>query len=502
MRDVALRAIDTARTRGASYADVRVVHHRSESVTVRNRNVEGLVVDESLGFGVRVVVDGYWGFAASNVLSTREADRVAAEAVKIARASAQVSGRRAEIGPAVRNVGRYVTPIQKDPFAVSLEDKIGMLVGVSETMLGVPQIIAAEASTYAQRELKTFASSEGAFVEQDLYETGCGIEATAVDEGEVQVRSYPNSVGRHQGTEGWEFVERWDLPANAVRVAEEARALLSAKPCPPGVTTVILDGSQVALQIHESCGHAIELDRVLGTEAAFAGTSFLTTEKLGGFRYGSDILNQTADATIPGGLGTFGYDDEGVEAQHTPVVRNGIFLGYLTSRETAAGLRVAEWAAHAGPSHAADIDPTLLGGRSNGTMRADSWRHLPLIRMTNVSLEPGDATLEQMIDETDDGLYMETNRSWSIDDRRLNFQFGTEMAREIKNGKLGDLVKNATYTGITPEFWGSCDAIVNRDGWVVWGTPNCGKGQPEQVAHTGHGASAARFRNIRVGVMQ
>jgi TldD protein len=510
MRDVALRAIDTARTRGASYADVRIVHFRSESVTVRNRNVEGLVVDESLGFGVRVVVDGYWGFAASNVLSTREADRVAAEAVKIARASASVSGRKADLGPAVRNVGRYVTPIQKDPFAVSLEDKIGMLVGVSETMLSVPQVIAAEASTYAQHETKTFASSEGAFIEQELYETGCGIEATAVDEGEVQVRSYPNSVGRHQGTEGWEFVERWDLPANAGRIAEEARALLSAKPCPPGVTTVILDGSQVALQIHESCGHAIELDRVLGTEAAFAGTSFLTTDKLGSFRYGSDIVNLTADATIPGGLGTFGYDDEGVAAHHTPVVRNGIFLGYLTSRETAAALKVAEWAAHTGPSHAGQIDPALLAGRSNGTMRADSWRHLPLIRMTNVSLEPGDPTagsgqgwtLDDLIADTDEGLYMETNRSWSIDDRRLNFQFGTELAREIKNGKLGDLVRNATYTGITPQFWGSCDAIVNRDGWVVWGTPNCGKGQPEQVAHTGHGASASRFRNIRVGVMQ
>ena len=502
MRDVALRAIDTARTRGAAYADVRVVHHRSESVTVRNRNVEGLVVDESLGFGVRVLVDGYWGFAASNILTTREADRVAAEAVKIARASALVSGRKADIGPAVRNVGRYVTPIRRDPFAVSLEDKIDMLVGVSNVMLSVPKITAAEAGSYAQRELKTFASSEGAFIEQELYETGCAIEATAVDEDEVQARSYPNSVGRHQGTEGWEFVERWDLPANAGRVAEEARALLSAKPCPPGVTTVVLDGSQVALQIHESCGHAIELDRVLGTEAAFAGTSFLTTEKLGGFQYGSPVVNLTADATVPGGLGTFGYDDEGVAAQHTPVVRNGIFLGYLSSRETAAGLKVREWAAHAAPSHAGDIDPALLAGRSNGTMRADSWRHIPLIRMTNVSLEPGDHSLDQMIGEVDEGLYMETNRSWSIDDRRLNFQFGTEMAREIKDGKLGDLVRNATYTGITPQFWGSCDAIVNRDGWVVWGTPNCGKGQPEQVAHTGHGASAARFRNVRVGVMQ
>jgi TldD protein len=344
----------------------------------------------------------------------------------------------------------------------------------------VQGVVMAESNVYCQREEKTFGSSEGSLIEQVLVETGCGIEVTAVDEGEVQRRSYPNSVGRHQGTEGWEFVERYDLPGNAGRVAEEAAALLRARPCPAGVTTVILDGSQVALQIHESCGHAIELDRVLGTEAAFAGTSFLTTDKLDNFRYGSDIVNITADATIPGGLGTFGYDDEGVPAHSTPVVRNGLFVGYLTSRETA----------------------TSLGQRSNGAMRASGWNRIPLIRMTNVNLDPGTWTLEKLIADTKEGLYMETNRSWSIDDRRLNFQFGTEIAREIKNGRLGDLVKNATYTGMTPQFWGSCDAICNRDHWVVWGTPNCGKGQPEQVAHTGHGAAPARFRNVQVGVMK
>ena len=508
MRDVALRALDTARMRGASYVDVRIVRFKSESVTARKQNVEGLVVDESLGFGVRVIVDGYWGFAASNKLTTAEADRVAADAVKIARASSLAGGPKANIGPAVRHVAKYTTPIVQDPFGVSLDDKIALLLGANKTMQSVPQIVMAESNTYCQREQKTFASSEGAYIEQDLYETGCGIEATATAEDEVQNRSYPNSVGRHQATEGWEFIERWDLAANAGRVAEEAAALLTAKPCPPGVTTVILDGSQVALQIHESCGHAIELDRVLGTEAAFAGTSFLTTEKLGDFRYGSDVVNLTADATIPGGLGTFGFDDEGVPAQHVPVVRNGMFLGYLTSRETAQQMLSIRGDLVEASRPSTNSGQTGLGvgslvtGLSGGAMRADSWRHLPLIRMTNVSLEPGEWTLDGLIADTDEGIYMETNRSWSIDDKRLNFQFGTELAREIKNGKLGDLLKNATYTGITPRFWGSCDAIVNRDGWVVWGTPNCGKGQPEQVAHTGHGASASRFRNVRVGVMQ
>jgi TldD protein len=479
MRDLALRALDTARQRGAAYADVRVVRFRSENVAVRNRNVEALTSDETLGFGVRVIVDGYWGFSSSHRMTLDEADAVADMALRIARASARARGPRADIGPPQSASGSYRTPVQRDPFSVSLEDKIALLLGVNETMLRTPNIVTAEANVYCQREEKLFASSEGAVIEQVLIETGCGIEATAVDEGEVQNRSYPNSVGRHQGTEGWEFVERYDLAGNAARVAEEAAALLRAKPQQPGVTTVILDGSQVALQIHESCGHPIELDRVLGTEAAFAGTSFLTTDKLGTFQYGSPIVNITADATIPGGLGTFGFDDEGVPAQRTRIVDEGRFVGYLTSRETAAA----------------------LGQRSNGAMRASGWNRIPLIRMTNVSLEPGDWTLEDMIADTDEGIYMETNRSWSIDDRRLNFQFGTELAREIKYGKLGDLVKNATYTGITPQFWGSCDAIGNRASWVVWGTPNCGKGQPEQVAHTGHGAAPARFRNVQVGLM-
>lgn len=480
MRDIAMRALDTAKQRGAHYADVRVVRFKSQSVAVRNRNVEALASDESLGFGVRVIVGGYWGFAASHNLTLDEADAVAAKAVRVAQASATVPGARADIGPRQSASGGYTTPVQRDPFEVPLDDKIALLMDANETMMRVPNVISAEGNVYCQREDKVFANTEDAYIEQELYETGCGIEATAVDEGEVQNRSYPNSVGRHQGTEGWEFVERYDLRGNAERVAEEAAALLRAKTMAPGTTTVILDGSQVALQIHESCGHPIELDRVLGTEAAFAGMSFLTTDKLGSFMYGSPQVSMTADATIPGGLGTFGFDDEGIPAQSTPIVRDGLFVGYLTSRETAAA----------------------LGQRSNGAMRASGWNRIPLIRMTNVNIEPGDWALADMIADTEDGVYMETNRSWSIDDKRLNFQFGTELAREIKHGKLGDLVKNATYTGITPRFWGSCDAVGDAGSWVVWGTPNCGKGQPEQVAHTGHGAAPARFRNVQVGLMK
>jgi TldD protein len=268
--------------------------------------------------------------------------------------------------------------------------------------------------------------------------------------------------------------------SQAERVAEEAVALLSAPQCPSGRRDIIIEGGQLALQVHESIGHPIELDRVLGTEASYAGTSFLTLDKLNSLKYGSGIVNVVADATVPGGLGTFGYDDEGVPAQRVDIIRDGLFVGYLTSRETAP----------------------VIGRRSGGAMRADGWRNIPLIRMTNVNLLPGDRELDDLIADTDGGLYLATNRSWSIDDHRLNFQFGTEIAHEIKGGKLGQMYKNPTYTGITPEFWNSCDAICDHRHWQMWGTPNCGKGEPGQTAHVGHGVAPARFRNVQVGVIK
>ena len=272
-----------------------------------------------------------------------------------------------------------------------------------------------------------------------------------------------------------------DLPGNARRIAEEAAELLTADACPVDVARdLIIDSSQLALQIHESCGHAVELDRALGDEAAFAGTSFLTPDLLRDFRYGSPHVNITADSASPTGLGTFGWDDEGLPAQANDIIREGRFVGYLMSRESATRLKL----------------------QSNGCMRASSWNRIPLIRMTNVSLEPGDWTLDDLVADTDDGILLETNRSWSIDDRRYNFQFGTEVGREIKNGKLGRLLRNCTYTGITPEFWRSCDAVCGPAHWQLWGTPRCGKGQPGQIAHTSHGASPARFRGVRVGVIR
>ncbi len=481
MKSLTDRVLNIAESLGASYADVRIVDRTEQTISTKNGVVATVSQDQDLGFGVRVIRDGAWGFASSARLTIEEIDRVTALAVSIARASALVQRNGVvDIGSPVLHVDQYRTPVATDPFSVPLEKKIEILLQADAEMRRVQGIRVAQGNIACLRENKIFASSEGSYIDQEIIETGCGIVATAVGEGEIQKRSYPNAFGRHQMTRGWEFVEEMDLPGHGERIASEAVALLAADQCPSGVTTLILGGAQLALQIHESCGHPIELDRVFGAEAAFAGTSFLTPEKLKVFRYGSDIVNITADATIPYGLGTFGYDDEGVPAQRVPIVRDGIFVGYLSSRETAAQLGL--------PS-------------SGGAMRASGWNRTPIIRMTNVNLEPGQWTFDDMIADTDDGVFMEMNRSWSIDDKRLNFQFGTELAYEIKSGRLGRLLKNATYTGITPEFWGSCDAICNADHWTVWGTPNCGKGQPGQVAHTGHGAAPARFRNVQVGIM-
>ena len=480
-RDLAARALDTARVRGATYADVRYVRRSAEQMAVRNGHVDSVTGSEEMGFSVRAVADGAWGFAASPQLTLAEADRIGAAAVEIARASALVKRADVRLAPSTAARATYRTPIEIDPFEVPLDARLDLLLRADAAMRKAADLRTTRATAEIWREDKVFASTEGALIEQTLFETGCGIEAEAVGDSEMQRRSYPNSGARHQNTGGWEFVVKQDLVGNAARVAEEAKALLTAKPCPQDIrTTVILSGNQVALQVHESCGHPIELDRALGSEAAYAGMSFLTPDRLGSFRYGSDQVNIQIDSVSPGGLGTFGYDDEGVPASKGWAIREGVFVGYLMSRETAARMGLA----------------------SNGSVRADGWSRLPLIRMTNVSLMPGTWKLDDLIADTDDGIYMDTNRSWSIDDRRLNFQFGTEIAWEIKGGKKGQMLRNATYTGITPEFWGSCDAVCDDGDWVMWGTPNCGKGQPGQVAHTGHGAATARFRDVRVGVVR
>lgn len=477
MKQFAKKALQSL-PKAVGYADVRVTESRTEGIATKNGAVDSLNRGSDAGFGIRILLSGCWGFASSSKVEDKEIARVVRDAVTIAKASALAGGERAVLAQQAPQRGHYASPVKTDPFAVPLERKIDLLLAADKEMRKVKAVKLATGSLWFLRQRKVFASTEGTLVTEDRCESGGGIHATAIDGPEVQTRSHPNDFGDTRQA-GYEFIESMDLAANAGRIAREAALLLKAPPCPAKVSDIIIAGNQLALQVHESIGHPIELDRVFGTEASYAGTSFLTTEKLHQLRYGSDIVNVVADATVPGGLGTFGWDDEGVPGQRVVIIRNGRFTGYLTSRETAQRLGLA----------------------SGGAMRADGWSRIPLIRMTNINLEPGTWAYDDLIADTVDGVLFDTTKTWSIDDKRLNFQFATQIARQIKNGRLtGQIYKNATYTGITPRFWNSCDAVCDRKTWHLWGVPNCGKGQPGQSAHVGHGVSPARFRKVRIGV--
>jgi TldD protein len=482
MKQVANWALDMAALRGASYADARVVAQRSRALTTKNGRLGSASDAESLGMSVRVIADGAWGFAASAELGRAAVEATAARAVEIARASTRVKQRDVRLAPEKSVVAEWTTPYRIDPFSVSVEQNLELLLKIDEELRAVAGITLAETNLSFNREEQCFASSEGTDIHQTKLATGAGYAAYAFAGNEIQKRSYPNSHGGQWQSKGYELIDELKLVENTRRIGEEAVALHGADQCPEGTFDVILDSSQLGLQIHESIGHPIELDRVLGMEANFAGTSFLTLDKLRTLRYGSSMVNVVADARQEHGpgLGTFGFDDEGVPAQCTPIITNGLFTAYLSSRETAH---------------------TIGESRSGGTLRAEGWNRLPMIRMTNISLLPGEKplSLEQLIAGTDRGILMQTNRSWSIDDKRYNFQFGCEIGWEIKNGQRVRMIKNPSYSGITTEFWNSLDAICSREEWALWGTPNCGKGQPQQVMGTGHGAAPSRFRAIKVG---
>jgi TldD protein len=476
--DLAHQALEAARKAGADYADARFVSEESESLSVKNQEMEGIDRGLSQGVGIRVLVNGYWGFAATARSAPADLERTAELAVGIARAAARLPMEPVKLAEVEPVKAEWGTAVHEDPFAVALDEKVALLMEASRRMQQVKGLSFGEASLDFYRRRTSFASSEGAAIDQTIVHSGGGIEATSVSDGEVQKRSFPNSFRGHIRAAGYEHIRTLGLTEEAERVAAEAVELVSAKDCPSEVTTVVLDSSQVILQMHESVGHPLELDRVLKMEEAYAGTSFVGLDDRGKLRYGSDKVTIVMDTTIAGGLGSFGFDDEGVPAQRVTLIEKGTFRDFISSRETA----------------------TVLGQTSGGAMRADGWQNLPLIRMTNINLEPGEGTLAEIIGDTDDGIFMTTNSSWSIDDKRVNFQFGCEVAWRIQDGKLTEMYKNPNYTGITTEFWGSCDAVGGSEEWVLWGTPNCGKGQPGQVARVGHGAAPARFRNVRVGV--
>ncbi|MEU7977847.1 TldD/PmbA family protein [Micromonospora sp. NPDC049081] len=472
--DAAAAAVQAALDAGARYADARVMHLRYESMSARNGDIEELTQDESLGLGVRALVGSGWGFHAVPELSDAAAREAGRRAAQVAAASARVPGPPITLTPAEPVVASWASDCAVDPLGVALSDKGDLLVRATEAARGQGADLA-QGLYQVWDTRKWFVSSEGHRIDQHIRECGGGISATSIGEHETQRRSWPSYRGQY-GTTGWELVESLDLTGHAAQIADESRALLTAPQCPAGETDLILGDEQLALQIHESVGHAIELDRILGWEAAFAGTSWLDLAQLGSLRYGSELMNITIDPTIPGALGSFGFDDEGSPAVKRDAVREGRWVGVLAGRDSAA----------------------VAGLDHGGSVRADGWARLPMVRMTNVGLEPGPHTLDEIIAATDDGVLMDVNRSWSIDDRRLNFQFGCEIAWEVRNGRRGRMLRNPTYTGIGPLFWRSMDMLSSEI--VPWGTPNCGKGQPGQIGHTGHPAAPARFRGVRVGV--
>lgn len=468
-------ALAAATAAGARFAEVRVVKRDREALDLRDGALDRRRVDRDLGVAVRALVADGWGHAGTNLLSRDGVARAAAQAVMAARATAATARYPVALPPALDVT--YTTPLARDPFGVALADKVAPFAAAHDVMLSVAGVTGARGTALFQAQETWLFTTGGGRGHQRVVLSGGGITAIAKRGDEVQTRSAPKAVEGNVLQGGFELVDAMNLPGEAQRVADEAVLLTRAAPLPAGDKTVILAGSQLSLQIHESVGHPTELDRALGEEISLAGASFLLPEQLDQLRFGSDRVNLTADATTPTGPGTFGFDDEGTPATRTPLVEQGRFVGYLSGRDAAA----------------------RLGRPSAGALRAESWEHLPIVRMINVNLEPGEGSLADLVAGVDDGVLLDVNKSWSIDDLRLNFQFGCELAYAIRGGRLtGDIYKNPVYTGVTPRFWGDCSGVAGPEAWRVWGWSYCGKGDPVQLMYVGHGCAPARFERVSV----
>lgn len=466
-------ALDAAAKAGAEYAEARAENSLSDRIHARNGAIERLSADSDAGWGVHAFINGGWGFA-SSCFDTPEAIRdTANRAVEIARASSARRKSRSDLSVMPTWQGEYATPLKRDPFSVPISERASLILEATTRISAAGERTkTSNGSVSCERHEKLYMNTMGAHLRQSITYVAATIGGIAInDEGYSYRRSYSD-----MNQAGWEFIEWLDLPRESERVGREASELVVAPWAPSGPQTVVLASDFVALLVHESCGHPTELDRVLGWEAAFAGGSFLMPDMLGKFRYGSPLVNMTANSLEPGGLGTFGWDEEGTPAQRTAIVREGIFSGYLTSRESALA----------------------LGQLSNGCGRATSWGRIPLVRMVNLSLEPGSGSFQDLVSQVDNGLYIETPSSWSLDDKRLNFHFSGELCRQIKGGKLGELRKGAGFQGRTPNFWGSVKGVAGPDEWRLWGLPHCAKGEPLQLCPVSHGASPILVESLRL----
>ena len=465
--------VASASARGASYADARTVEREQEGVNVKDGAVESVTRSSDRGLGFRVIHKGSWGFAATDRTDDAALRGVVDEAFRRAEAAASVQRRTVTLAAVAPQRGEYRTTLGRDPFAVPLAERIDHLREVDAASKG-PRVKTRRSSIAAYRTRKHLVTSEGTDVSQEIVESGAGLSVLAVKAGAKPAQRYDMRLTRQAG---WEFVLHLDLVARARRYRDDAEAMLDAPLADEKPTTLVFAPEFLALLVHESCGHPTEADRLLEHEVAFAGTTFMWPEDRGKLRYGSHHVSMTADATVPGGMGTFGWDDDGVPAMRTKLVDRGTFVGYLTSRETAGALGL----------------PVTIG-----SARAESWQHFPIVRMVNVSLDPGATPFAELMRGVDSGLLLDAPASYSLDDKRQNFHFSTQSARVIRNGQLEGYVRGVAFQSLTPDFWGRCDDVA--DDWELHGFLSCAKGEPLQLMRVGHGAAHARFRDVPIEV--
>lgn len=489
-QELAFRALDVARSAGATYADVRVSRNRSQRVSTREQQITGLSDNETMGMGVRVIADGSWGFAASSVLTPDEVARITRQAVAQARANAVTQLRAVELAPAeVHRDVRWSSPISVDPFSIAIEEKVSLLFNANQAALRVRGVRFVSSALSFLREDKFFANTEGTVTDQTIFRTtpGTGVTAVAADGSDFQSRSSTDVAPRGLG---WEYVLESDLEGNAPRWAEEAVQKLSARPVDPGRYDLVLLPTHLWLTLHESIAHPTELDRIYGYEANYAGTSFIFPPEdfLGRFRYGPEIMNVQGERSSPGGLSTVGYDDEGVRPRDYLIVRDGVLVDLQTTREQAPWL--ADWYGQTGQQV-----------RSHGCSYAQSWADVQFQRMPNVNLLPHperDVPLEELVADVQNGILIDGDGSFSIDQQRYNAQFGGQVFHEIRNGRVGDMLKDVAYQMRTPDFWNSMDLIGGPSTYWTGGANNDGKGQPAQSNAISHGCVPARFRRVNV----
>ena len=479
--DLAMEALNAARDAGASYADCRIGRYRRQSVNARERTVQGVSDNESYGLGVRALVNGSWGFAASSDLTAGSAARVAKEAVRLAKAARSVQKRPVELAPVTAVRGTWATPVRRDPLEVPLEDKVALLVAANEAALRIPKIRFAQSGMQLLREIKTLATTDGTLTTQTFVRVGPAFSATAIGDGDFQ--SYTEELAPRGS--GWEYIEELDLPGNAARWASLAAEKLGARSVSPGRYDLILDPTNLWLTIHESVGHPTELDRAMGYEANYAGTSFVSPPErhIGKLKYGTELMNIQADRTQPESLARVAWDDEGVPSESWMIIDKGVFRDYQTTREQAA------W-----------IEKLTGVRRSHGCSFADSWSSVQFQRMPNISLMPGakEQSLNDIVAATDNGIVVKNRGSWSIDHQRYNFQFSGQVFHEVKGGKITGMLKDVAYQSNTPVFWNNMDMIGGKSSYWLGGSFGDGKGEPGQSNSVSHGCPPARFRNVTI----